>query len=328
MLKLTQELANMSLVLQTKVKNLKTRALLLRKARDFFFDRNILEVDCPIITKYASIDTHIDLMPVTFLGNETRYLHSSPEYGMKRLLSLEIGDIYQLSHVFRDEGFGKKHNPEFMMAEWYRTHMNFDEIIKETIDFIKLFLGDLPSSTLSYRDAFKKYAGIDYLTATVDDLFNYLEENKIEAYPAIKEEGKDALLNLILGTVIEKELGKNEILALIHYPESQASLARTVKIGDEIVAKRFEIYYQGIELANGYHELIQNEEQEKRFVEANVERIKLNKKPYPIDRHLLDALKKGIPDCSGVAVGFDRLMMLHMQAENIEEVIPFGWTEA
>jgi lysyl-tRNA synthetase class 2 len=287
-----------------------------------------MEVDCPIITKYASIDTHIDLIPVQWLENETRYLHSSPEYGMKRLLSLNIGDIYQLSHVFRDEGQGKKHNPEFMMVEWYRMNFTFFEMIQETCEFIQLFLGDIPCQKITYREAFQKHAGFDYLNMSEIDLFEYIQKNKIEAYPGILEDGKDALLNLILGSAIEKELGKDEILALYYYPASQAALAKTIENSTELVAERFEIYYQGMELANGYHELVNEKEQRARLLEANESRIALNKKPLPLDEYFLQSLKDGMPDCSGVAVGFDRLMMLRLSENNIENVIPFGWDRA
>lgn len=314
--------------MSNKVDRLYDRAFMLREAREFFFKRNVIEVDCPMITKFASVDTHIDLMSVLYLENETRYLLSSPEYGMKRLLSANIGDIYQLAHVFRDEGSGPKHNPEFMMAEWYRMDFSFDEMIAETNDFIKLFLGNILSQKISYREAFQKYAGIDYLNLNVPELLVFLKNNNIEAYPGIENEGKDALLNIILGTVIEKELGKNEILTLTHYPSTQAALAKTVIVGDELVAERFEVYYQGVELANGYHELTHENEQRKRLEEANLSRISHHKKPLPIDEYFLESLKKGLPNCCGVAVGFDRLMMLRQKAKNIENVISFGWEEA
>lgn len=307
---------------------LNDRAFMLREARDFFFDRQITEVDCPIITKYASIDAHIDLMPVQYLEAETRYLHSSPEYGMKRLLSLGIGDIYQLSHVFRNESFGKKHNPEFMMAEWYRIDFSLKEMIDETVAFIQLFLGKMSVIKMSYREVFLKFTGIDYVTAVTSDFNQILKKHGIDPYSGIETEGKDAYLNLILGTVIEKELGKNEIFVLYHYPSSQAALAKTLTVDNEIVAERFEIYHQGIELCNGYHELLNVDEQKKRLEISNQERLSLNKNALPLDIYFLDALKKGLPECSGVAVGFDRLMMLRHNTTNIDQVIPFGWTQA
>jgi len=316
------------LPMPNKIDLLYDRASMLREARDFFFKRNIREVDCPAITKFASVDTHIDLIPVSYLETETRYLHSSPEYGMKRLLSMNIGDIYQLAHVFRDEDYGLKHNPEFMMAEWYRMNFEFTEMIDETIDFIKLFIGDIPVKKISYRDAFLKYAGLDYLNKTATELLNFLKEKEIDLYPGIENQGKDELLNMIMGIMIEKELGQDEILVLYHYPASQAALAKTLLCADELVAERFEIYYEGVELCNGYRELTSEEEQRKRLLEANLTRISYQKKSLPIDEYFLESLKKGIPDCCGVAVGFDRLMMLRHGVKDIENVISFGFDKA
>jgi elongation factor P--(R)-beta-lysine ligase len=307
----------------SKLNILRDRSEMLGRARDFFRERNVLEVDCPLITQSASVDAHIDLIPVRD-GKGWRYLHSSPEYGMKRLLADGIGDIYQLAHVFREGEKSAKHNPEFTMAEWYRIGMPFEELMEETADFVRLFLGDLPSRVLSYRDAFLKYAGFDYLHAGNEQLLNYLASHRIDPYPGIEEEGKDALLNLILGSLIEPLLGQGELCLLAYYPSTQAALAKTCKRGDELAAERFEIYYQGIELANGYHELADASEQRQRLEEANRFRLQLGKDALPIDEHFLKALEKGLPDCCGVAVGFDRLMMLRHQA-SIDAVIPFSW---
>lgn len=307
---------------------LKDRALMLHQARDFFFQRGVTETDCPMITSGASVDAHIDLIPITYASKEIRYLHSSPEYGMKRLLALNIGDIYQLSHVFRDGECSPKHNPEFMMAEWYRLGVSFDEIINETLDFIRLFLGPLPSSTLSYRTLFKTYTGFDYLEKTEEELLGFLQEKGIQPYPDIITEGRDALLNMILGSLIEPRLGENELLVLNYYPSSQAALAQTKVIEGEQVAERFEVYYKGLELANGYHELANAQEQRARLINANEQRIALNKQPLPIDEQFLKALEEGVPDSCGVAVGFDRLMMLRHQTNHINDVIPFGWDQA
>lgn len=301
---------------------------MMAEARRFFHDRAVMEVDCPALSASAPIDAYIDLIPALCEGKEKRFLHSSPEYGMKRLLADGIGDIYQLSHVFRDGECGKKHNPEFMMAEWYRCGFSFLEMIDETLDFIRLFLGTIPSATISYRQAFLDYAGLDYLTASEDDLLAFLKEKHIAIYPEILTEGKFGLLNLILGTIIEPKLGTDCLCVLAHYPASQAALAKTITIGDEKIAERFEIYYKGVELANGYHELTDAAEQHSRFLEANRTRKEMNKDELPIDHLFLLALSKGLPDCCGVAVGFDRLMMLRAHADNIAGVIPFSWNEA
>ncbi len=316
------------MIISNKITTLKDRAHMLEAARRFFKERNVLEVDCPIVTSSASVDAHIDLIPSTDASGETRYLHSSPEYGMKRLLAEGIGDIYQLSHVFRQGEYGHKHNPEFMMAEWYRIGFSFDDLIKETLDFIRLFLGALPASQITYRDVFKKFLGIDYVTATNKDLYEFLSEREIAVDRSVLEEGKDALLNVILGTLIEPYLGKNELTVLAYYPSSQAALAQTKWHEEELVAERFEVYYQGTELANGYHELANAIEQRRRFIEANEMRVQMGKQLLPLDENFLSALQKGLPDCCGVAVGFDRLMMLRHCKININEVIPFDWESA
>lgn len=314
------------MVATDKISILRDRSRMLSEARKFFQERGVLEVDCPLITQAASVDAHIDLIAVRDFGS-WRYLHSSPEYGMKRLLADGIGDIYQLAHVFREGESSNKHNPEFTMAEWYRLGIPFEGMIEETVDFIRLFTGDLPYRILSYRDAFKQYAGLDYITASTDELRAYLDERAIVPYAGIESEGKDALLNIILGTFIEPHLGQNELCVLAYYPASQAALAKTCPRGDELAAERFEVYYKGIELANGFHELADALEQRKRLLEANDFRKQLGKDTLPIDEKFLQALEKGLPDCCGVAVGFDRLMMLRHNAP-IANVIPFVWDEA
>ena len=300
---------------------------MLAQARRFFHDRGVLEVDCPLITQAASVDAHIDLIAVRD-GSGWRYLHSSPEYGMKRLIADGIGDIYQLAHVFREGEQSQKHNPEFTMAEWYRLGIPFESMIEETLDFVRLCLGNLPHTIISYRDAFKKHLDIDYVHATNSQLLEAILSRGVTPYPGIEAEGKDSLLNILLGTFIEPLLGKDELCALAYYPSTQAALAKTLQREDEQCAERFEVYYQGIELANGYHELANAQEQRKRLIEANTHRKQLGKESLPIDEHFLQALEKGLPDCCGVAVGFDRLMMLRNQKKHIADVITFAWDNA
>lgn len=315
----------------SKNARLQDRAFMLKSARTFFDQRNVIEVDCPLLSQSASVDAHIDLIPALYQGKVKCYMHSSPEYRMKRLLVENLGDIYQLSHVFRDGELSARHNPEFMMAEWYRTGFSLEEMIEETVHFIRLFLGELPYVIINYRDLFLHETGIDYVKATEDDLFQYIKHEGIAYYNSALEEGKDALLNLILGSRIEPKLGQERLCVLANYPASQAALAKKRqhgKNGEEWVAERFEVYYQGIELANGYHELTDAREQRKRLEEANEHRIKLGKERLPIDENFLTALEKGLSDCSGVAVGFDRLMMLRQGQNEIKEVLAWGWDQA
>ncbi len=286
---------------------------MLGRARSFFAEHGVMEVDCPALTLCGSLDAHIDL-----ISTDTRYLITSPEYGMKRLLSQGCGDIYQLAHVYRAGEISPKHQPEFMMAEWYRVGIPFDQMIAETIAFCQLFLPQTPWSSISYREAFIRYAQLDPYEATIEQLLE-----KCDPYTGWEVEGRDALLNLILGTLVEPNLGANELTVLRDYPPSQAALAKT----NDGVAERFEIYYNGVELANGYHELADAKEQRRRFVEANELRIKLGKSPMPIDELFLAALD-ALPECCGVAVGFDRLLMLRLGAQDIRRAIPFAWEVA
>lgn len=310
--------------LADKIKILKDRAEMLNEARSFFHKRGVIEVDCPIMSHSASVDVHINLIRAYGTNSMTRYLHPSPEYGMKRLISEGIGDIYQLSHVFRDNEVGMRHNPEFTLAEWYRMSISFEKMIDETIDFVRLFVGKIPSDSLTYREAFLKYTGLDYLTTSKKKLRNYLEEHGVDVYHNIDEEGKDGILNIIMGVVIQPKLGHDKIFALTHFPATQAALSKTRRHGDEEVSLRFEVFYKGLELANGYHELTEPDEQRKRLLEANSIREKLGRDSLPIDDNFIDALRRGLPDCCGVAVGFDRLMMLRHGRDDIAEVIPFA----
>lgn len=299
------------------------RAGMLFKAREFFAQRNVTEVDCPILSLVADIDTHINLITALYNQTETCYLHPSPEYGMKCLLSEGMGDIYQLSHVFRDGEYSQKHNPEFMMVEWYRHQMTFIDLIQETLEFIRLFLGDLPQTIVSYRETFQHFADFDYVKADKKDLLAYINAKKIPIHANIEEDDKDSLLNIILSFDIEPHLGKDELYVLAYYPSTQAALAKTLKNNDEEVAERFEVYYNGVELCNGYHELTDPVEQRNRINQANQARVKLGKKALPVDENFLKALERGLPDSCGVAVGFDRLMMLRHQTNNLSDVIPF-----
>ena len=294
-------------------------------ARGFFAARGIVEVDCPLITQGSSIDEHIDPMAVAD-GKNFRYLITSPEYGMKRLIAAGSGDIYQLGHVFRQGESSSKHNPEFTMVEWYRLGLSFEGMVQETIEFIEIFLGSQKRETITYRNAIKKYAGIDYVYASANQLLELLIRHGITPYAGVESEGIDAILNLIIGNLVEPHLGKEGLTAITHYPATQAALALTAKHGDEHVAERFEVYHKGVELANGYHELGDTAEQHNRFLTSNEKRVSHGKNALPIDTFFLDALGN-LPPCCGVAVGFDRLMMLRHDA-SIDDVIAFPWALA
>lgn len=270
----------------------------------------------------APIDCHIDVMRVDIGNGKWGYLHTSPEYGMKRLLAAGSGDCFQLGHVFRQGEYGKRHNPEFTMLEWYRVGMPYQIFIEETLDLIRLELGPLPASFLTYREALQKFTGIDYITATPEDLVACaLSHGQHLSKDAIHWD-RDTLLAVLLGCVVEPHLGIDELLVLHDYPASQAALARTRQTSDGIVAERFEIYYQGVELANGYHELTDAVEQRNRLEKEEQERLRRGKPPLVIDEQFLAALEAGLPPCCGVAVGFDRLLMLRLNKSALTDVLP------
>jgi elongation factor P--(R)-beta-lysine ligase len=310
--------------LESKILALKDRALLFEKVRSFFASKGVLEVDTPLLSPTAPIDEHIEIMDVSLGDGKVGYLHSSPEYAMKRLLAMGLGDIYQMSHVFRQGELSPLHNPEFTMVEWYRLHMPFEDFIEETASFINLFLPKLPLKKISYRKAFLQFAKIDYLHATQQELLACAKSHNIDiASPLSKED----LLHLIMGFVVEPHLGKDSLEALVDYPASQAALAQTELRGDEPIAKRFEIYYKGVELANGYLELTDAKKQEERLLESQAKRKEAGKPHLPIDKKFIEALSHGIPDCCGVAVGFDRLLLLKREASSLKEVLPFSFEE-
>lgn len=296
---------------------------MLAAVRSFFANRNVLEVDTPILSHAAPIDTHIEVMPVDLGNGEKGYLHTSPEYAMKRLLADGIGDIYQLSHVYRLGEAGRLHNPEFTMIEWYRIGFTLEQLMDETLELIRLFLGDVPVQVYPYAQAFEKFVGIDYRSATPAQLLAIAEQNHLPLPSDALSWDKDTHLHFLMGFLIEPRL---EGLNLIHdFPGSQAALAQTALRGTELVAERFEVYFNGIELANGFHELTDPVEQRRRFMQANEERQKLGKRMLPLDEYFLAALEKGLPESCGVAVGFDRLLMLKLKKEALSEILPFSW---
>lgn len=311
-----------------KISLLQDRAAMLAAARGFFSNRKVLEVDVPSCTSSACIDENIDLLKVVDGQGVTRYLQSSPEYGMKRLLTEGIGDIYQIGHVFRDGEVGARHNPEFTMVEWYRCGFTIEQLVAETASFIELFLGQQPCSILTYRDAMQTYAGIDYVHADEKQLLQCIKRHDIQLSDELAAGSKDDLLNILIGSVVEPHLGRRQLTAIIDFPATQCALAE-IEINDDVsVAKRFEFYYEGNELANGYQELRDPQEQKARLEKANSARLKKGKEALPLDPFFLKALAKGYPPCCGVAVGFDRLMMLRHNAAHIKDIIPYCWNES
>ena len=290
--------------------SLASRSKALQKVRSFFHERNVLEVDTPLLSSYAPIDPHIDIFEVIVSETERGYLHSSPEYGMKKLLAEGSGDIYQLGHVFRKNEKGPLHSPEFTMIEWYRVKTTLEVFLKENCDLLGLFLGDQKVEIVPYGEVFSRTFGLPH-TAPSSELMARAKE-----LGTLLHDPNDCI-NLIWGCLVEPTLGDEKITIVTEFPKEQAALAQ-IKDG---VAERFEFYFKGIELGNGYHELSDPLEQKERLERSNQERASIGKDPFPIDPQFIKALEKGLPDCYGIALGFDRLLMLQEGHSNISSDI-------
>jgi len=301
---------------------LKDRAHMLEEVRSFFKKSNVLEVDCCSLVRFPPLDANVEVMDASVSNDETGYLHTSPEYAMKRLLASGIGDIFFLGHVFRKGEVGTLHNPEFAMIEWYRSSISYSDFIQETCELIMRFIGRFPIRKLTYREAFQTHIGIDPFQT--HDFTAIAKHLGIQTPPDSSLWDRDTWLQLLLSHAIEPNLGQSELTVLCEYPQSQAALARVIERDGNLVAKRFEIYFAGIELSNGYHELSDAAEQRRRFTQENLNRQAQGKEAYAIDEAFLHALGR-LPDCCGVSVGFDRLMLIRHQAKALHEVLPFAW---
>jgi lysyl-tRNA synthetase class 2 len=310
----------MSLESKTLQSILQDRALMFKAVRTFFEQKGVLEVDTPILSKSAPIDAYIDILTTQATPTQPGYFHSSPEYGMKKLLAQGLGDIFQLSHVFRQGEVGTCHQIEFSMLEWYRSNFSFDMLVLETKALIEVFLGQLPYKHTTYAQVLHSCFGIDLLQAPLAKLQSLACEKGFSSDSL----DRDVYLSF-LWDIAEESLDK-ELTCVTHFPASLAALAKTFQEHGNNYAARFEFYYKGIELANGYHELTDPQEQLKRLKEQNKKRESLGKSPLPLDLDFVQALENlKSQEFYGVAVGFDRLMMLRHNQDHIEKILPLGW---
>lgn len=312
---------------------LEQRANALARVREFFAKRAVLEVDTPVVVNAAVTDVHIHSAEVRFPDAAGRYyLHTSPEFAMKRLLASGSGDIFQICHVARGLERGRQHNAEFTLIEWYRLGYSLKQLMDEVEALARAVLGTVASpmrsERISYAEAFRQALGIDPHTAPLDTLRSAAREAGFEpstaatALAVAAQSQRDEFLEVLMGTKIGPQLGRNALTFIHRYPASQAALAR-LDPSDSRCALRFELYCEGMELANGFHELASASEQRARFEHDLAERRRRNLPADGMDEHLLGALAAGLPECAGVALGFDRLVMLLAGARSIDEVIPF-----
>jgi lysyl-tRNA synthetase class 2 len=300
---------------------LEARAELLTRTRSWFASRGILEVETASLSAAASPDPAIESLQV--LGsNGRRFLHTSPEYMMKRLLADGIGDIYQLCRVWRDGEIGRWHEPEFMLLEWYRVGIDEHALMSE----VEQLLGELltarqlatPAERISYDEALLAALGITSRSPP-HEISAALLARDIEV-PA--ETGHDALLDLAVGTIVSRGFAPNRLTFVHDYPASQAALAR-IRAGDPPTAARFEVYLGAVELGNGFCELTDAAEQRTRFARENATRERAGQQPVPVDECFLQALADGLPECSGVALGFDRIVAAALDAGRLSDVLAF-----
>lgn len=305
---------------------LELRAQMLRAAREYFAATRALEVETPTLSAAAVSDVHLASVEARALS-QPRFLHTSPEYAMKRLLAAGCGDLWQVAKVYRDGESGRWHNPEFTMIEWYRLGIDHHALIADVERLVSAMLPPARqfdrAERLSYREAVQLHTGIDPFEDPTPVLIARLESAGIEV-PATIHGERDACLDLIMSTLVGPALGHDRLSFIYDYPASQAALAKV----RGAVASRFEAYLDGIELANGFHELADASEQRARFDRDLAERARRGLPLHPIDEHFLQALEHGLPECSGVALGFDRLVMCAAGAKHIDEVLAFPFDRA
>ncbi len=306
--------------------NLRLRAKILAQIRQFFSDRQVMEVETPVLGQFTITDRHIGSLSVPTPDGRDYYLQTSPEYAMKRLLAAGCGCIYQICKAFRAAENGQKHNPEFTMLEWYRVGFNHHQLMNEINSLLQTILKTPPAKSITYAKLFDQYLKINIFSCTENELRSHIK-NQGWMDLGVNELDHDSCLQLLMSHAIEPNLGFDAPLFVYDFPTTQAALARLSNT-DPQVAERFELYIQGIEIANGFHELTDSNEQEQRFLNDQQQRQQRGEAVPVVDSRFLAALKHGLPDCAGVALGVDRLVMLAAQAKHIDEVIAFSWARS
>jgi lysyl-tRNA synthetase class 2 len=310
------------------VETARQRAAMLAAARKFFDERSILEVDTPAMSRATASDPHIDSnrAQLDLTPGEDHYLRTSPEFAMKRLLCAGYPDIYEIARVFRDGEVGVRHQPEFTLVEWYRHGFSLQDMMGETIEFLERLLESehlaQPATYPDYRDAFRECSGIDPMTAGLPAL---QDASGTDARLVVTLGARrDDWLDLLLATRVAPTFARDRLTVLHHYPASQAALAR-LSPSDPSVAERFEVFHGSLELANGFVELADAGEQAARFERDQVIRRENARPSRPLDRQFLAALGAGLPACAGVAVGFERLLMINQRTDDIADVVSFAF---
>jgi lysyl-tRNA synthetase class 2 len=310
---------------------IKLRADLLAQLRVFFSARAVLEVDTPALSTAANPEPHLEAFVALHgkpgLGKDQGlYLQTSPELPMKRLLAAGSGSIYQIAKVFRNGELGRYHNPEFTLLEWYRVGFDHQQLMDEVAELVTMLLAkealSEPVERLNYGDVFQHYLGLDPYRSRVKELMACASAQGFHPPPGMPMDDPNPWLDLLLSHFIEPHLGRKRLTFIYDYPATQAALAK-IRPGNPPVAERFELYVQGIELANGFHELTDADEQYRRLQANNRRRMAQGLPSLPVDNRFLAALKNGLPDCAGVALGLDRLLMIMAGKSTLQDVMAF-----
>ena len=307
---------------------LRARAAMLADIRDFFSTVGVLEVETPLACLAAGTDPAIDPLIARYTGplypqGVDLYLQTSPEFAMKRLLASGSGPIYQICKAFRDGEAGRLHNPEFSILEWYRPGYTVAEMMTEVAAVLRCALqrDGLETETQSYAGLFAAHLGIDVFVVDAESLRQVAVRHHLSGAEGLRLD-RDGWLDLLMSHLIQPALGPDRLCFVTDYPASQAALAR--RNPDRLTAARFEAFLDGVELANGFDELTDAEEQAARFDAENSERRARGKRPVTVDRQLLAAMQTGLPDCCGVAVGLDRLLMLRQGLDDLDATMTFS----
>jgi len=316
------------------IEMLRRRSELTMAIHAFFQAGDFTHVETPLVSRDTVVDRHIEPVPIlksnltgSTIDDERLWLQTSPEFLMKRLLASGMDSIYQICKSFRQGEQGRRHNPEFTMLEWYRCGDGLQEGMQLLSDFAAAILNRPASEMVSYRSAFVDHAQIDPFTAS-DAALAELCRSKIKiAKDFSGDQPRDFWLDLILTHLIETKIGFESPCIIYDWPASQSALA-IVRDGTPPVAERFELYVDGVELANGYHELLDAGELLRRNEAINEQRVADGNSALPVESRLLDAMRTGLPACAGVAVGVDRLLMVMTGADSIADVIAFGFDES
>jgi lysyl-tRNA synthetase class 2 len=304
------------------IDTLRQRAELIARIREFFAARGVLEVETPSLAPAGTTDPALSNVTTELqaLGGRRMYLQTSPEFAMKRLLAAGSGDIYQLCRVYRDDELGRWHQPEFTLLEWYRVGWDDSALMAEVLELLERLLPARPAVLrLSYRDALRRFAGID-IDAGSAELCAALQAHALTPPSGVDPRG---LLDFALGACVVPALPKSTVTFIVDYPADQAALAR-IRPTTPPTAARFEVFYNGAELANGFAELTDALEQRRRFEAESAERRAHGREAPPLDEALLAALEHGLPECAGVAVGVDRLVAAAAGRTDIASVMSFA----